>query len=225
VKPQCDDATTFLRFTNSHETDSTLVNTFPFKLYNDASSFESKPSKGIMGIAPNSEFWKYILTSTNWITGNKDATFGLSYTPVNGAENLMNEKNADVWNSNSSFIVQGKKNAGNADFYKSILSTNPSWTIDGVKLIYSNNKASLIQSNGIVKMCVSTRYQYLLGVKSAYVSQYILAYYAHVCKDPNNPDSCKKSEADSSKVRNLKIEINSDDNKSRYELEIDTDDV
>lgn len=224
LKPQCDQATTFLRFTNSHETDTTLVNTFPIGLYNDASSFESKPSKGIMGIAPNSEFWKYILKDTNWITKNEDSTFGLSYTPVKSAKNLMDEKNADVWNSNSSFVVQGKKNAGNAAFYKSVLSPYLSWTIDGVKLNYGNNKVSLTQPADSLKMCVSTRYQYLLGVKDAKVSEEILGYFAKVCKD-SKVDTCKESEADTSKVHSLKIEINSSDNKQKYELEIDTDDI
>merc|ERR1712232_563791 len=108
----CEAASTFLRFTNSHETGNILFNYYKVYLHQSPTSFNSKPSKGIMGIAPNGEFWRYIINNTNWITGDDAAIFGLSYTPVSGAKNLIDVSKSDVWSSKSSFIVQGKKNAG-----------------------------------------------------------------------------------------------------------------
>lgn len=217
---QCDSATTFMRFTNTHEVDTTLDTKMDIQLYQGDNAIASFP--GILGIGPNSLFFSYVVKDTNWVSNNKDVLFGLSYTPKTYAKDLMNISHKESWEKNSSFIVKGKKNSGNPPFYNKVPAGKTSWIIPNAKLIFTDKNAGITAPSERLTICLSTRYAYMVGVKDQAYSQAILDYFTKVCKVADLND-CPEKDAKKDNIKGIKIQLQDDqDSKKNYELEIDT---
>jgi len=227
---QCQEATTFMRWTNStvDNTDKMLTN-LKVKL------FQQSPvigvDAGLLGLNPNGDFFNYIKTYTNWGSDKTDVYFGLSLTPNSGASKLVDGGRKDNWKQNQ-FVIHGKRNGGDIKFYNPIVADSDSWTINYANFTLTADVPSTYTPTPNQQICVSSEYPYMAGFTDQVDSTAILNYFNTVCKD-GVATTCKESDSTKGNVKKVSIGIGNGpitsgvvgDNFKSYSLSIDTGDI
>jgi len=232
---ECRPATTFIRWTNS-----TLDKPEDYQTNLPVTLFQTAPSTGVksglLGIAPNSDFIKYIQSKTDALSDQTFVEFGLSMTPNSGAAKLVDTTDVDAWKQNQ-FVIKGKRNGGDIPF----MSTNASpldtdgkptsWTIGKANFTLAENETSTYTPKENQLVCVSSEFPWMMGFANAADSTALLAYFNKVCPNSDGTN-CAEENATKDAIKSVTLGLSNQDltgtltdDLKTYKLTIDTNDI
>jgi len=235
----CQKATTFMRWTNNNvDSPKNLQTNMNISIFNKKNdNLNVTNGVGLIGLAPDSEFFQYVESKTTWNDKEDTMQFSLSYSPNSGASKLMDTTNEDTWKQNQ-FIIKGKRNGGDITFESDLLKTGTNkdtWTVGFATFNLSDDSKNTgytpaDNTTQNVPLCLSSDYPYMMGLVDQASSAIVKNYFNKVCKDPSHPETCPESDASKDKVKKASIQLaNKADKKAdgytKYDLTFETEDI